>query len=62
MSTTSSSISQIEQTQKQVNEVIDILTGVVNDMIKRGVQLEDLDQTSQRILIGARRFEVIRVL
>lgn len=48
---------KIEQTQKQVNEVIDVMKDNVNRVLERGDRLADLDERADALQFGAHQFQ-----
>jgi t-SNARE complex subunit (syntaxin) len=52
-----SSNTKIEQTQKQVNEVIDVMKDNVNRVLERGDRLADLDERADALQFGAHQFQ-----
>jgi len=48
---------KIEQTQKQVNEVIDVMKDNVNRVLERGDKLADLDERADALQFGAHQFQ-----
>lgn len=54
---TTNSSAKIEQTQKQVNEVIDVMKDNVNRVLERGDKLADLDERADALQFGAHQFQ-----
>ncbi|XP_055345838.1 vesicle-associated membrane protein 3-like [Paramacrobiotus metropolitanus] len=52
-----SSNTKIEQTQRQVNEVIDVMKDNVNRVLERGDRLADLDERADALQFGAHQFQ-----
>lgn len=48
---------RIEDTQRQVNEVVDIMRTNVNKVLERGEKLDDLGERAESLEIGANQFQ-----